>query len=124
MCGVVAWVSTTPSVEAPTLRRMTKALAHRGPDGDEVHVSRDRRLAATLAGAGTTAFARSPDVLVRASRGQPLFRCGAMDFSERGRRDILGAAMAGSESETREAIVRPHRERFASRDRRPTSAYG
>ena len=43
MCGVVGWVSTTPSVEAGTLRRMTDPLAHRGPDGEDVYVSPDCR---------------------------------------------------------------------------------
>ena len=43
MCGVVGWVSTASSVEARTLRRMTRALAHRGPNGQDVYVSRDRR---------------------------------------------------------------------------------
>ena len=43
MCGIVGWASTTPSVQARALRRMTNALAHRGPDGADVHVSRDRR---------------------------------------------------------------------------------
>ena len=81
-----------------------------------------RRLAAAVAGAAATAFARSPDVLVRAARGQPLFWGGAMDFSERGRRDILGAAMAGSESDTYEAIIRPHWERF--RESRPETDIG
>lgn len=81
-----------------------------------------RRVTAALACAGTAAFARSPDVLVRAARGQPLFWGGAMDFSERGRRDILGAAMAGSESDTYEAIIRPHWERF--RECRPESDVG
>lgn len=43
MCGVIRWASTTPTVEAQTLRRMTNALAHRGPDGEDVYVSRDCR---------------------------------------------------------------------------------
>ena len=71
-----------------------------------------RRVTANLACAGTAGFARSPDVLVRAARGQPLFWGGALDFSERGRREILGPAMAGAEGDTYEEIVRPHWERF------------
>ena len=71
-----------------------------------------RRMAAGLACASTSAFARPPDVLVRAARGQPLFWGGAMDFPERGRRAILGAAMAGHEGDTYDAVVRPHWDRF------------
>ena len=81
-----------------------------------------RHITAALACAGTARFARSPDVLVRAARGQPLFWGGAMDFSERGRRGILGTAMAGSESDTYEAIIRPHWDRF--RECRPESDVG
>ena len=81
-----------------------------------------RRVTAALACAGTAGFARSPDVLVRAARGQPLFWGGAMDFSERGRRDIIGAAMAGSESDTYEAVIRPQWERF--RECRPGNDVG
>ncbi|MCY4634703.1 MAG: asparagine synthase (glutamine-hydrolyzing) [Acidobacteria bacterium] len=81
-----------------------------------------RRMTAALACAGTAAFARPPDVLVRAARGQPLFWGGAMDFSERGRRDILGPAMAGTESDTYEAVIRPHWECF--RKCRPESDVG
>ena len=39
MCGIVGWIGTphTP-VEPELLRRMTRTLAHRGPDGEGVHV--------------------------------------------------------------------------------------
>lgn len=81
-----------------------------------------RRTTAAIASAVTAGFARWPDVHVRAARGQPLFWGGAMDFSERGRGCILGAAMSGSESDTYEAIIRPHWRRF--RERRPASDVG
>ena len=81
-----------------------------------------RRLAATMALAGTAAFARSPDVLRRAARAQPLFWGGAMDFADRGRREILGPAMAGIEGDTYDAVIRPHWDRF--RDHRPESDIG
>ena len=78
-----------------------------------------RRLAAAAAGAVTTVAARYPDALMRAARGQPLFWGGAMDFSERNRRDILGPAMAGRDGDSYEAVIRPHWERFC--EERPAS---
>ena len=76
-----------------------------------------RRVTAALACAATTGSARWPDVLLRAARGQPLFWGGAMDFSERGRHDILGPAMAGCDTDSYDAVIRPHWERF--REDRP-----
>ena len=76
-----------------------------------------RRITAALACAATTGAARSPDVLLRAARGQPLFWGGAMDFSERGRHEILGPAMAGCDTDSYHAIIRPHWKRF--REDRP-----
>ena len=78
-----------------------------------------RRLAAAAAGAVTTGAARFPDALWRAARGQPLFWGGAMDFSEQGRRDILGPAMAGRDGDLYDAVIRPHWERFC--EERPAS---
>ena len=52
MCGIAGWVSASRSVEARTLWRMTHQLAHRGPDGHDVHVSGDSR-----AGLGSTRLA-------------------------------------------------------------------
>jgi len=45
MCGITAWVSLRPSheVEARRLGAMCDALAHRGPDGEGLWVSPDRR---------------------------------------------------------------------------------
>ncbi len=45
MCGIAAWVALRPSqeVEAERLAAMSDALAHRGPDGEGVWVSTDRR---------------------------------------------------------------------------------
>lgn len=81
-----------------------------------------RRVAAGAALAGAGAFARSPDVLRRAAHGQPLFWGGAMDFADRGRRAILGPAMAGIDANTYEVVVRPHWETF--RDHRPGGDIG
>ena len=71
-----------------------------------------RHVTAALAGAATTSSARWPEVLLRAARGQPLFWGGAMDFSERGRHGILGPAMAGCDTDSYGAVIRPHWERF------------
>jgi len=39
MCGIVGWVGTPHApVDPELLRRMTRTLAHRGPDGEGVHV--------------------------------------------------------------------------------------
>ena len=76
-----------------------------------------RRLATAVALASTTPFARAPDVIRRAAQGQPLFWGGAMDFAERGRREILGPAMAGIDGDTYDEVVREHWECF--RDHRP-----
>lgn len=81
-----------------------------------------RRVAAGAALAGAGAFARAPDVLRRAAHGQPLFWGGAMDFADRGRRAILGPAMAGTDADTYEAVVRPHWETYL--DHRPAVDVG
>ena len=40
MCGIAGIISPDPSLVSPSrLKKMTKAIAHRGPDGDEVWVN-------------------------------------------------------------------------------------
>ena len=43
MCGITGWLSPAGRVEASLLTRMRERLAHRGPDGANTWVSRDRR---------------------------------------------------------------------------------
>ena len=78
-----------------------------------------RRIAANVALTGTPAFARSVDLLRRASRGQPLFWGGTMDFADRGRGKILGPAMSGIGNDTYEAVIQMYWNHF--RSHRPKS---
>ena len=45
MCGFVAWVGAPNSVDRSALDRALDALAHRGPDGRGVHVSKNHAIA-------------------------------------------------------------------------------
>ena len=82
-----------------------------------------RRMATALALAGTTSFARvAGRAAARGARPTALLGRRAMDFGERGRREILGPAMAGIDGDTYEAVVRPHWDRF--RTHRPASDVG
>ena len=46
MCGIAGWISRNPSapVDSRVLARMRDAVAHRGPDGEGLWVSPDRRV--------------------------------------------------------------------------------
>src|SRR5262245_35424794 len=44
MCGIVAMYSAREPIPADALRRATRRLAHRGPDGQRTWVSDDRRI--------------------------------------------------------------------------------
>src|SRR5262249_42967029 len=46
MCGITGWISRNPAapVEEETLRRMRDAIRHRGPDGEGLWISPDRRV--------------------------------------------------------------------------------
>src|SRR4051812_36048784 len=40
MCGIAGWVAPqSPSLNTETLARMLGAIAHRGPDGEGMHVA-------------------------------------------------------------------------------------
>jgi len=66
MCGIVGWLSTSDAVpvEASRLLEMREALRHRGPDGEGLWVSPDRR-----AGLG---FRRLAIVDLSPEAGQPM----------------------------------------------------
>ena len=44
MCGIVAFFSRAAPVDEPALTRATRALYHRGPDGQRHWISDDRRV--------------------------------------------------------------------------------
>lgn len=66
MCGIVGWLSTTPSrpVEASILAGMRDSMVHRGPDGEGLWISDDRS-----AGLG---FRRLAIVDLAANANQPM----------------------------------------------------